>query len=570
MLRFPNPGSDISSFIRIFQVLFKELNGNKSFTLDDMSSALVANNLATSCGFMGASALERSTRADRSRDPLYNQSKMYSELFRTLGWIQPQPKSRLVFGFTYLGAHMAEAHRDPDALFGECILGIAYPNQVLDIKGAHKLRPFVCILRAMQQLDRILCRDEMIIGPLSIVDDRDGKAFDRMILEIRTLRGNWRRLTKAMASLSRRLKISENTMGNYTRFPLAVLEWSGWTQKERRKDIYGKPIIFHKLTDRGTDTLAWLSKAVDFRAADLRHLRKPLAEALVRFGQYSMLERAGFDVGPISELMEADREVLKAGKVLGGTTQVVLFSPFQELSPQLVQDQFPQIEVKSDGILSARAIKEAGVVSRKVSYHVLLKSKKAKMPMPAKDGGIARLLMSAYKSARGNTQNAVEMLAKKYEGANRSVFYPLVVGLLRSIGYDCELTRAGVNYQRWDALIQDKENSIPVEIKSPGEEPFLSVKSVRQALENKVVLLARKHFRTKLETTSLVVGYNLPNDRSEVLSLIADVHKSFGFFIGVIDFRSLLRLAIASLVENKQHDDEALRNLHGIIEVTNS
>jgi len=570
VLRFPNPGSDISGFIRIFRVLFEELYERRSFALDDISRTLVVNNLATSSGFMGMLALERSTRADRSRDRLYNQSKMYSELFRTLGWIRPHLKSRLIFNFTYLGAHMAEAHRDPDALFRECILGITYPNQVLDVKGTHKLKPFVCILRTMQALDGILCRDEMIVGPLSLTDDRDAKALGRMILEIKTLRGNWRRLEKSMASLSGRLKISENTMGNYTRFPLAVLEWSGWTKKERRGDIYGKPIVFHKLTEEGVKTLDWLSKALDLRAADLLHLQKPLAEALIRFSLYSMLERAGFDAGPVSKLMRADFEVLKAGKILGGITQAVLFSPFQELSPPLVQNQFPKIEGKSDGILSATAIKDAEVTSKRVSYRVLLKPKGTKPKKSIKTNGTARLLMSAYKLEKGNIRNAVEMLAGKYERANRNVFYPLIVGLLRSVGYDCELTRAGVNYQRWDALIRDEESSIPVEIKSPGEEPFLSVKSVRQALENKVVLLARKHFRTKPETTSLVVGYNLPNNRSEVLSLIADVHKSFGFVVGVIDFRSLLRLAMVSLVENKQHDNEALKSLHGIIEVTDT
>ncbi len=75
---------------------------------------------------------------------------------------------------------------------------------------------------------------------------------------------------------------------------------------------------------------------------------------------------------------------------------------------------------------------------------------------------------------------------------------------------------------------------------------------------------------TKPETTSLVIGYNLPNDRSEVLSLINDIYRAFGFKIGVIDFRALLKLAIVYVVENKQHDDRELKRLHGIIEVANS
>jgi hypothetical protein len=133
MLRFPNPGSDISSFIRVYQELFDSLRHLSTFKLDDMSKVLVQRNLATSSGFMGEEALVRSWREDRSRDSLYNQSKSYSELYKLLGWIHPTPQSALQFRFTYLGAHVAEAWRDPVAIFRESILGIAYPNAILNV-----------------------------------------------------------------------------------------------------------------------------------------------------------------------------------------------------------------------------------------------------------------------------------------------------------------------------------------------------------------------------------------------------------------------------------------------------
>jgi hypothetical protein len=82
MIRFANPGSDISSFIKIYVELYNALKDRYSFGLDDISKTLVEKNLATSCGYMGQEALSRSTRKDRSRDQLYNQSKMYSELFK--------------------------------------------------------------------------------------------------------------------------------------------------------------------------------------------------------------------------------------------------------------------------------------------------------------------------------------------------------------------------------------------------------------------------------------------------------------------------------------------------------
>jgi len=94
------------------------------------------------------------------------------------------------------------------------------------------------------------------------------------------------------------------------------------------------------------------------------------------------------------------------------------------------------------------------------------------------------------------------------------------------------------------------------------------VKAVRQALENKVILLSRNSFPTILETTSLVVGYNLPNDRSEVMALISNIRKAYGIVIGVIDVHSLLRLVTATLFEGKSHNKNDIFNLYGIIDVS--
>lgn len=131
MLRFPNPGSDIDGFIRIYQELFEALRERATFGLDDITRVLVERNLATSSGYMGEEALRRSFNEDRSRDRLYNQSKMYAELYKVLGWLHPTLESALTFRFTYLGAHVTAARRDPAAIFKECILGMAYPNSIL-------------------------------------------------------------------------------------------------------------------------------------------------------------------------------------------------------------------------------------------------------------------------------------------------------------------------------------------------------------------------------------------------------------------------------------------------------
>ena len=109
----------------------------------------------------------------------------------------------------------------------------------------------------------------------------------------------------------------------------------------------------------------------------------------------------------------------------------------------------------------------------------------------------------------------------------------------------------------WRVMIRAlKENSKPtgpakpiwrymiIEIKSPTEEQHLSLKAIRQALENKVILLSRGTHPTLPETTSLAVGYYLPNHRAEVTNLMSDFKTAFGYNIGIIDLKTLLTIAV--------------------------
>jgi len=69
---------------------------------------------------------------------------------------------------------------------------------------------------------------------------------------------------------------------------------------------------------------------------------------------------------------------------------------------------------------------------------------------------------------------------------------------------------------------------------------------VQQALENKVVLMSRhtKSLPSTLDTTSLVVAYEYPSERSDVLELIVDILNAYGVSVGLIDAATLLRLAL--------------------------
>lgn len=571
MLRFPNPGSNIDSYIRIFYELFEALRDEVSFDLDDMMKVLVDRNLATSSGYTGQEALNRSLRQDRSRDPLYNQSKMYSEIYKILGWIHPFPDRALKFRFTFLGAHAASATRDINSLFKECIIGIAYPNEILGVAGNYALRPFITILRTANDLGGFIYRDEMIVGPMCLSDDRDTEAYQRMIDELRSIRGNWKLLQQRMQDMTKGRGIATNTAQNYTRFPIGVLDWSGWITKERMSGIYSSSLSFLKLTDLGYKVLADYKTNYDLRAKDLDHLSDDCKAAVSRLSVYKMLERAGFDITPVTSQVSLDTNTL----VGAGFVQYInpIFSPFQELGTEYINGLFPlQFNQSNTESVSVTSISsdviqtdtELVELLTHVSSHT--KSSNNVVSLEAE----LKSLIDEASTTSNSIQDIVKYIAESYINTDQHRFYPFVASLFRALGYNCEHSRAGVNNYRFDAMIEDSTNSIPIEIKSPTEELYLSVKAVRQALENKIILLARGPHQTQYATTSLAVGFYPPNDRSEVLALVADIYKTYNISIGVVDIYSLIYLVVLELFENKEHDRNELMKLRGIINVTNS
>ena len=142
-------------------------------------------------------------------------------------------------------------------------------------------------------------------------------------------------------------------------------------------------------------------------------------------------------------------------------------------------------------------------------------------------------------------------------------FYQLIGTLLRDIGFNVSVSRGGDTNNRADAFIIDDTCSIPIEIKSPTEIEYINIKSIRQALENKIVLLSRKSFKTTNETSSLSIGYYYPESRSGVAELVEDIYKTYKISIGYIDTYNLLSIHWDKLFSNKQVDLNTIRNLKG-------
>lgn len=108
---------------------------------------------------------------------------------------------------------------------------------------------------------------------------------------------------------------------------------------------------------------------------------------------------------------------------------------------------------------------------------------------------------------------------------------------------------------------------IRIEIKSPRECEHLSLKAIRQAVENKIVLLSRKTYPTTEDCSSYAVGYYTPNDRAEIVALINDIKSTYGYNIAVFDIESLVKITVNIVLFNKGIDIKELYRLEGIVDV---
>lgn len=157
----------------------------------------------------------------------------------------------------------------------------------------------------------------------------------------------------------------------------------------------------------------------------------------------------------------------------------------------------------------------------------------------------------------------IKSILPKIDNYDKYNFYPLIGEILNDIGLNTSITRDGDTNNRADAIIIDVNYSIPIEIKSPTEIEYINIKSIRQALENKIIFLSRKFYTTDLSTSTLAIGFNYPEARSEVPQLVEDIYKTFKINVGYIDIADLLKIHFNFLINNIEFDVDRLRLLKG-------
>ena len=144
-------------------------------------------------------------------------------------------------------------------------------------------------------------------------------------------------------------------------------------------------------------------------------------------------------------------------------------------------------------------------------------------------------------------------------------FYRLTARLFTIAGIPALPGNQGDGNNRMDLILPDTAASIPVEVKSPTEDPQINVKSVLQALENKIILDERhgESYPSKPEVSTLAIALDYPPERSIVEELVADIFASYGIRVGLVSLPDLVELAIEATTTARPVARDRLTNLLG-------
>ncbi len=562
MIRFRNPGTQYTTQIQVFKELYKEYKNVEYFTLDDMAQTIARCSLMTAYGYAGEQALSLSNTENDSLNSTKMNAKMYAEVFRLLGWITSYGSSSYPLVFTYIGEHVALTD-EVLPLYEQCVLGINNPQEIMDVKYTENVRFFKATLLSLRELNGIMYKHELCYGPMSI-DDLDKAQFDSMIKKILKLRGSYKRYTEEYNSLCESLNVKPTLPDNSTRLPIAFMKTCQWICSERSKDLYPpKSLECIKLTPKGLELSFVLEGMKDLRLDEFDKYEKETQSALIRLGVYSMLKRSGFNITPVQDQYDSDTKL--CANILNG--KELLFSPYQTLSRVKVDEALGIVRSK-EGHNSEKTV--YGSSKRNEAKQVLLTLKGKGHSTHLNDEEVENFVkrIKQLEQKGFSKEKIVTYFEDKTIKYTQTNFYPFVAMLFRVIGYKCHASRQGDNGARWDAIIEDATDSIPIEIKSPTEEMHISLKAIRQAIENKIVLLSRKTYSTNIETTTLAVGYKLPNERAEVINLINDFKSAYGISVGVFDLKTLLIIAIASVIDKNSVDDVEFKHLEGLADAS--
>lgn len=545
-----NAASNLDLLCQTFCTIAR-IVGDQTFGMEGLAGILASEGLMSSKGRTGKDARARSYRKKSSLDSMLMQAKAYAEIYRLLGWMRSESnKKRTIYRITWLGKLLASLD-DPIPLMEACFLGITLPTggMIRQCKCVKKL--LWCYLEQLYASSTPLTKEDLVCLCHFCPESEEPTDQGLFIPDLPASKSTHE--IQSIDDLARKAGIQVNTLLNSTRLPIAALKRFGWTVQ---------PAEPYSLSDKGKKLVEDFQAGVSIDYPTASGKYRELLHQLAVVGLVQMLDRAGLkDNSGCRDLLpyNSSLDSLVQARILPDLTSQLYFSPYQSLGPAALMDIFgSSLEHDATGEFVAPA-PSAETEPQSMPHSVLTTQYRG--TGPATSGPLAEKI----RATTGSLEERTAQLIETYASEKQDVFYQVVVEAFQILGFDCRLGRLGQNGARCDAIIEAGVWSIPIEIKSPREEKTISVKAVRQALENRVILCNRPPYKTRINVSSLVVGYEYPPPRSEALPLIDAIYKTYGIRIALVSFGLLMELAVLAMTEGEYPDFMNLTHLFGLV-----
>lgn len=166
--------------------------------------------------------------------------------------------------------------------------------------------------------------------------------------------------------------------------------------------------------------------------------------------------------------------------------------------------------------------------------------------------------------SQSDASNLANIISERLRPLKANAFYPIVANYLRLLGFEATSSNVGDTSSRADVRIFADDGLVPIEVKSFTEVQMINMKSVQQALENKVLSARHDEADKPSALSSLVIGFDYPSQRALILEMIDHIYKAFGFKVGLVSINRLVEEAILHRCNNIEFDTNRLINLKGM------
>lgn len=544
-LKLPNQGNIITNLRLLYEMKNSDGYADEHgyFTKRDVSEIGVRSLVVTSQGKAGQEVVNTIDDAsiDELLNPVLQNTKQRLQLLRILGFLSADYDSEM-YAITEFGEYALQAvfNRIPNySILMEALMGVLATTEIYnhncDLNFNCYLGYQICF--AFANLDYMIGVNEMYCIATYSIDEID--EFITLAKRYRALGEKIPKTDEHYPHAKKGTPLKDET--NITRTINQILKIFNIIEKKPKK-ING--LNYYVCTDFGKAYVDRIKKGFNtfkfYEPAKFRKKNLIEQKRICDAGYKNVLSRCGFDIDTIDKkIIFSPYQLLPENNVNWLLGKTIRRPPIKR------EDEIRKIESHfSDANLTLKP-----TFSTQEEYDVFIKTHISK-------SNIIEEILKA-KEAGCSKSDLINELMDRHKYSDKEQFYPFIHSILNAMGLDCK-----GEIGRMDAYVEFDGHVIPAEIKSFTETPAYNLKGLRQAVENKIYSY---NDETDINYASLVIGYNHPEQDTDIKNFIQSAFNELGIKIITCDLLTLIKLCISIVWDEQSIDFNDLFTSYGIL-----